>query len=138
LNKDKFRASDFMNEAKGSNMKKMILTGTAILALAAANMQTARANDCGWATAGKVLTGVAVVGLVAAAINSHAQCNVNYSCAAPAYCPPPTPPCNVVYCPAPAPVVYCPASVVVCRGPAVVYPAHYRWSYGCGCRHERW
>lgn len=83
---------------KGKIMKKMILTGTVILGLAVANLQTARANDCGWATVGKVLTGVAVVGLVAAAVDSHAQCNVNYSCGGPAYCPPPAPPCNVAYC----------------------------------------
>ena len=104
-------------------MKKMILTGTVILGLAAANLQTARANDCGWATVGKVLTGVAVVGLVAAAVDSHAQCHVNYSCPAPA--------CNVTYYPAPAPqVVYCPPPIVVCRGPAVFYTAHNRWSNG--------
>ncbi len=125
-----------MNLTKGSIMKKMILTGTVILALAAANLPTARANDCGWATVGKVLTGVAAVGLVAAVIDGHAQCNVNYCVGAPACYPPP---CNVVYCPAPAPqVVYYPAPVVVCRGPALVYPAHYRWSNGCGCRHDRW
>jgi hypothetical protein len=139
LNKNKIRASDLVNITKGSIMKKMILTGTVILALAGASLQSARAGDREWATVGKVLTGVAVVGLVAAAVNSHAQCNVNYSCPAPAYCPPPAPPCNVVYCPAPAPqVVYCPPPVVVCRGPAVVYPAHYRWSNGCGYRHDRW
>lgn len=118
-------------------MKKMILTGTVILTLAAANLQTARAGDREWATVGKVLTGVAVVGLVAAAVDGHAQCNVNYSCGAPAYCPPPAPPCNVTYCPAP-PVVYCPPTVVVCRGPAVVYPAHYGWHHGYGYRHDRW
>jgi hypothetical protein len=111
---------------KGKIMKKMILTGTVILGLAAANLQTARANDCGWATVGKVLTGVAVVGLVAAAVDSHAQYSVNYSCGVPAYCPPPPQ------------VVCCPPPVVVCRGPAVVYPAHYRWNNGCGYRHERW
>ena len=124
---------------KGKIMKKMILTGTVILGLAAGNLRTARANDCGWATVGKVLTGVAAVGLVAAAVDGHAQCNVNYSCGVPAYCPPPVPACNVVYCPAPAPqVVYYTPPVVVCRGPAVVYPAHYRWSNGYGYRHDRW
>ena len=40
--------------------------------------------------------------LVAAAVDGHAQCSVNYSYGAPAYCPPPAPPCNVVYCSAPA------------------------------------
>jgi hypothetical protein len=120
-------------------MKKMILTGTVILALAGASLQTARAGDREWATVGKVLTGAAVVGLVAAAIDSHAQCNVNYSCGTPACCLPPAPPCTVVYCPAPPPpVVYYPAPVVVYREPAAIYPAHGRWSNGCGYRHDRW
>jgi hypothetical protein len=106
-------------------MKKMILTGTVILALAGAGLQSARAGDREWATVGKVLTGVAVVGLVAAVVNGHAQGSVSYSYGAPAYCPPPAPPCNYTYCPAPAPqVVYCPPPVVVYRTPVVVYPAH--------------
>ncbi len=118
-------------------MKKMILTGTLALALAGAGVQSARAGNCGWGTAGAVLAGVTVGALVVAATEGHAQCSVNYG--APAYCPAPAPPCNVVYCPAPAPaVVYCPAPVVVCRGPAVVYPAHYRRGNGCGYRHDRW
>jgi hypothetical protein len=78
-------------------MKKMILTGTMILALAGASLQSARAGDREWATVGKVLTGVAVVGLVAAAVNGHAQGSVSYSYGAPAYCPPPAPPCNYSY-----------------------------------------
>jgi len=120
-------------------MKKMILTGTVILALAGASLQSARANENDWATVGKVLTGVAVAGLVVAAADGHVQGSVNYSCGTPAYCPPTAPPCNVVYCPAPAPqVVYCPPPVVVCRGPAVVYPAHCGWNHGYGYRHDRW
>jgi hypothetical protein len=113
---------------KGKIMKKMILTGTVMLALACANLQTARAGDREWATVGKVLTGVAVAGLIVAVTDGHAQCNVNYSYGAPAYCPPPAPACNVIYYPAP---------VLVCRGPSVVYPAHYRWSNGYGYRHDR-
>ena len=114
-------------------MKKMILTGTVILALAGASLQSARAGDREWATVGKVLTGVAVVGLVAAAIDGHAHGGVSYSYGTPAYYPPP---CNYTYCPAPAPrVVYCPPPVVVCRAPVVVYPVHrvvyYRNYRGC-------
>jgi hypothetical protein len=139
LNKNEIRTSERMNLTKGSTMKKMILTGTVILALAGASLQSARAGDREWATVGKVLTGVAVVGLVAAVVDSHAQCNVNYSCGAPPCSPPPAPPCNVVYCPAPPPpVVYYPAPVVVYREPAAIYPAHGRWNNGCGYRHDRW
>ena len=58
-------------------MKKIILSGTVILALAAANLQTARANESDWATVGKVLTGVAVVGLIVAAADGHVQGSVN-------------------------------------------------------------
>ena len=47
-----------MNVTKGSTMKKMLLTGTMILALAGAGLQSARAGDREWATAGRVLTGV--------------------------------------------------------------------------------
>lgn len=104
-----------MNATKGSMMKKMILTGTVMLALAAANLQTARAGDREWATVGKVLTGVAVAGLVVAAVDGHAQCNVNYACGTPAYCAPP---------------------VVVCHAPAAVYPSH-RW-VRCERRHGCW
>jgi hypothetical protein len=107
---------------KGKIMKKMILTGTVVLALAGASLQSARAGEREWATVGQVLTGVAVAGLVVAASDNHAQCSVNYSYSAPAYCPPPAAP--VVYCPAPPPpVVYCPPpAVVVQPSPVVYYP----------------
>jgi hypothetical protein len=119
-------------------MKTMILTGTVILALAGASLQTARAGDREWATVGKVLTGVAVAGLIVAAADGHAQASVSYSCAAPAYCPPPAPPCNYSYCPAPAPqVVYCPPPIVVYREPVAFYPAH-GWNHGYQRRHDRW
>jgi len=77
-----------MNVTKGSTMKKMLLTGTMILALAGAGLQSARAGDREWATAGRVLTGVAVVGLIVAATEGRAQCSANYACSAPSYCPP--------------------------------------------------
>jgi hypothetical protein len=128
---------------KGSIMKKMILTGTVILALAGASLQTARAGDQEWATVGKVLTGVAVAGLIVAATDGHAQCSVNYSYNSPAYCPPPCPPppppCHNNYCPPPAPVVYCPPPVVYYAPPVVAYPARpvvyhpNKW-----LNHERW
>ena len=116
-------------------MKKMIMTGTMLLALAGAGLQSARAGDREWATVGKVLTGVAVAGLIVAAADGHAQASVGYSYGAPAYYPPPTPPCN--YHPTPPPVVYCPPPVVVYRAPVVVYPAH-GWNHGCQRRHDRW
>lgn len=114
-----------MNVTKGSIMKKTILTGTVILALAAANLQTARAGDREWATVGKVLTGVAVAGLIVAATDGHAQYSVNYAYGTPAYCPPPAPQ-----------VVYCAPPVVVCPAPAATYPSH-RW-VRYERRHDRW
>jgi len=105
-------------------MKKMILTGTVIVALAGSSLQTAVAGDREWATIGKVLTGVAVAGLLVAASDGHAQCSVNYSYSAPAYCPPCPPPppplCQYSYGPPPmvyyAPPVVCyPAGAVACR-----------------------
>jgi hypothetical protein len=135
LNKNKIHASELVNTTKGSIMKKMILTGTVILALAGANLQTARAGDREWATVGKVLTGVAVAGLIVAAADGHAQASVNYNYRVPTYCPPPAPPCN--YYPAPPPVVYCPPPVMVYRAPEMVYPAH-GWNQGYYRRHDRW
>jgi len=110
-------------------MKTMILTGTVVLALGAASLQNARAGDQEWATVGKVLTGVAVAGVIVAATDGHAQYSVNYSYNSPAYCPPPCPPPpQVVYCPPPVaccppPVVYCPPPVVHCAPPVAYYPA---------------
>jgi hypothetical protein len=121
-----------MNSTKGSIMKKMILTGTVILALAAASLPSAHAGDREWATVGKVLTGVLAFNVVAHAI--AAPCH-------PAGCaygaPAGPPPCNYSYCPAPTPqVVYCaPPPVVVYAAPVVVYPAprvvYYRAYRGC-------
>ena len=125
---------------KGKIMKKLILTGTVVLALAGASLQSSRAGEREWATVGQVLTGVAVGGLiVAAATDGHVQGSMNYSYNAPAYCPPPAQPCNVVYYPAPAPqVAYCPPTVVVQPRPVVIYPAHYGWNHGYGYRHGCW
>ena len=112
-------------------MKKMILTGTVIVALAGAGLQTARAGDREWATVGKVLTGVAVAGLIVAASDGHAQCSVNYSYSTPAYCPPcPPPPCQYNYVPPPV-VYYAPPVVCYPAGPMACQPN--RW-----LNHERW
>ena len=114
-------------------MKKIML-GTLVIALAGASLQTARANDRSWAVVGRVLTGVAVAGIVADTIDRHGNCVVTYDYGAP--CPSP-----VVYAPAPpvvcAPrVVFAPAPVAICRPPVVVYRApivvrHVAW-------HVRW
>ena len=123
---------------KGKIMKKMILTGTVILALAGMSLQSARAGEREWATVGQVLTGVAVAGLVVAAADGHVQGSVNYSYGAPAYCPPAP---SVVYCPPavvvqPRPVVYSPQPVVAYGAPVVVYPSRHfvRYEVRHGCR----
>jgi hypothetical protein len=134
---------------KGKIMKKLILTGTVILAVAGVSLQSARAGEREWATVGQVLTGVAVAGLVVAATDGHVQGSVAYSCNAPAYCPPPAPPCNyypapqppVVYCPPavvvqPRPVVYCPQPVVAYGAPVAVYPSRHLVRYEV--RHGYW
>lgn len=112
-------------------MKKLIVVAAA-LAFAGAQIQTAKAGDQEWATAGKILTGVAIGAVIASAVDSHVGYSVTYS-SGPAYCPPSrvvypapvyyAPPCVVV---APPPVVCAPRSVVV-YGPPVGYapPVHY-------------
>ena len=96
-------------------MKKTMLIA-AVIALAGMQIQTARAGDRGWATAGKILTGVAIGAVIASVADAHASYTVTYS-TAPAYCPPPAP----VVC-APAPVVYAPRPVVVVPAPVVCVP----------------
>lgn len=122
-------------------MKKMIVIAVA-LAFAGAQVQTAKAGDREWATAGKILTGVAIGAVIASAANAHASYSVSYS-SAPAYCPPPVvfaPPPRVmcappvVYVPprvvcAPPPVVYVPRPVVVYRPPVVCAPPVVHVSY---------
>ena len=110
-------------------MKRMILAAT-VLAMAGANLQTAKAGNHEWATAGMILTGV-----VAGAVITSA----------PAYCPPPR---AVVYAPprvvCPLPVVYAPPMVVyrslVCAPPPVVvvnYGHHGGYRHGWGYSHCR-
>jgi len=125
-------------------MKKMILALLA-LTLVGAGIQTAKAGDCGWSTAGKILTGV-VAGV---AISQALTPSPPPACStAPGYgyCPP----APVVVAPAPAvvcappPVVYAPAPpVVVYRAPVCVAPApvvSFRFGYGHPhyYRHDRW
>ncbi len=112
-----------------------------VLAVAAALTTQARAGECGWATAGKVLTGV----IAGAAIVQALQPQPTYVYTAPpvayvpapapvAYAPPPPPP--VVY--APAPVVYAPRPVIVYGPPVYVRPApmvSFHYSHGHGPRH---
>ena len=122
-------------------MKKMIVAAT-LLALAVANVQTAKAGDCGWTTAGKILTGVAAGVAIANTLNCQpAYYPVSYPQCAP--CPAP-----VIYAPArvvcaPAPVVYAPRPVVVYPRPVFVTPwplvnvnyAYYRGHQGRGHDH---
>lgn len=129
-------------------MKKMIAVA-AVLALASVPVQTAKAGDREWATAGKILTGVAIGAVVASAANAHASYSVTYY-SAPVYCPPPAPvvfAAPVVCAPprivvAPAPVVYVPRPVVIHRPPVVVAPPviHVRPDphYRRGHHHDRY
>jgi hypothetical protein len=66
-------------------MKTKILTATTLALVAAANVQSSMAGDREWATAGKVLTGIAAASIISHALEPH-----------PA----------VVYTPPPATVVY--------------------------------
>jgi hypothetical protein len=107
---------------KGKNIKKLILAAT-ILAIVGMNLQTAKAGDREWATVGKVLTGVAAVGILANELDVHPHYSVSYSYSEPAHCPPQT----VVYAPAPA-VVCAPAPrIVYYRAAPVIYraPVYY-------------
>ena len=103
-----------------ANMKKIIVAAT-LLALASANVPTAKADHCGWATAGAILSGVAA----GVAIANALDCQPAYYPAASTRCAPC--PAPVVYAPprvicAPAPVVYVPAPVVVRPRPVFFTP----------------
>lgn len=95
-----------------------MLLGLTTLAIAAAGLQTASAGDRGWATAGKVLTGV-VAGSILARALEPAPTYVAYP-AAPYY----TAPTVVVTSPPPPPLAYAsPGPVVVYQQRAVMMPA---------------
>jgi hypothetical protein len=99
-------------------MKKLIVAAT-LLALASATVQTAKAGDSGWSTAGKILTGVAAGVAIANTLNCQpAYYPITYSRHVP--CPAP-----VVYAPPRricAPVVYVPAPVIVHPRPVFITP----------------
>jgi hypothetical protein len=112
-------------------MKTLIalLTGAAILGLSAPRASA----DGGWSTAGKILTGVAIGGAVAQALQPP---TVVYAAPPVVYSAP-----TVTYAPAPAPVVYsapvyvqpAPAPVVVYAAPVYpryAYPYPYYYGYG--------
>ena len=130
-------------------MKKMILAVVAV-AVVGMSAQTARAGDREWATAGKVLVGVAAGVAIARAVDceptyvsasygySAPRYSVSYSSCTPPPCPPPRVVCAPapVYCaPAPA-VIYHPAPCtprqVVYYAPAPVYQVSYARSHGYG------
>ena len=96
-------------------MKKLISALLVVLTVMAVNPRSARAHDDGWATVGKVLTGIAAAELL---FGCAQPVYSEVCCSAPpvVYAPPP-----VVY-PAPA-VVYAPPPPVVYAPPPVVYPA---------------
>ena len=96
-------------------MKKMMLIA-AVVALAGTQIQTVRAGEREWATAGRVLTGVAAGVVIASALDARA----NYSGGDFSYI---RAGCSDTYrynyCPPPPPVVYYRAPVVC--APRVVY-----------------
>ena len=91
-------------------MKTLIAT-LATTALLAGGMQRASAGDCAWATAGKILTGVAAGAVIAHAI---APAPVYTYQPATWYAPPPA------VCALPAPVVVYSAPVCVRPAPVIV------------------
>ena len=99
-------------------MKKLIVAAT-LLAIAGAGIQTAKAGDREWATAGKILTGVVAGAVIANAVNAqpatYSASYYSHSTPAYAYCPPPT------YCPPPPRVLVVPAPVVCAPSPVIVY-----------------
>ena len=131
-----------MNATKGSTMKKIIMTATAIVALAGFSLSSAQAGDREWATVGKVLTGAVAVNVIT---HSVAPCQpVAYTCPAPVYCAPPVPVCAQTYCPPPVYVcqaAYCPPPAPVrvytyCPPPRVVVIHNWSPTQYSRSRHE--
>lgn len=139
-------------------MKKIIL-GLTMLAFVGAHVQTASAGDREWATAGKILTGVAAASIIAHAVDYQPgyYSSGYYAPAPPVYYAPP----QVVYAPPPlAPwskrsvktvrydfystgrVVFCPPRVYVPAAPVfsfsfgggAYYPRHSYYGGYNGCR----
>lgn len=108
-------------------MKKMILA-VMVLAVAGAQIQTAKAGDREWAVAGKVLTGVLAASVITRAVAVPPACayaTPAYGCAYSYY---PAPPPVVVYAPLPPVVVY-PAPVYL-TPPMVALRIGFRGGYG--------
>jgi len=109
-----------------SNKTLVVLTAC-VVTLASA--QPAHAGDRGWATAGKVLTGVVAGSILLNALDCAASPpppTVVYAPAPVVYAPAPT----VVYAPAPQPVVYAAPPVVYYSRPApCYYPRRVVYSY---------
>ena len=117
-----------------------VLTAAAVLTLGAPRVS---AHDCGWATAGKILTGVAIGGAVATALSPPPPAVV-YAPAPVVYTPAPA--VTYVTAPvvtaAPAPVYVRPAPVVVYSAPLYYAPRYYwgppvvSFRVGYGCHHH--
>lgn len=126
-------------------MKKLILTASVVLALAAAGMQSAQANDRGWATVGKVLTGIVAFDVISHAVAPRPCYSTAYSYPAPCSYNYGVPQTQVVYAQPVVysqPVVVAPVTQVVYSQPVVVYSApvisypapvfvHYQGYRGC-------
>ena len=107
---------------KGKSMKKMMLIA-AVVALAGTQIQTARAGNREWGTAGRVLTGVAAGVVIASAVDARANYSAGYYGYNRSGC---SENYRYNYCPPPAPVVsYCPPPVVCYRPPVVYAPRAY-------------
>lgn len=102
-------------------MKKLIATGTTLALLAAFGAPNAAAGDRGWATAGKVLTGVGAGLFIAKAFEPAPvyQTTVVYQTAPVVYAAPPQP----VVVQQVAPVVVAPQQVVYQQPVVVQQPA---------------
>lgn len=116
-------------------MKTAVLLAT-VAALSSAVVTPTFAGDREWATAGKVLTGVAVAGVLADAFRPHCETSVVYAPApAPVVVSPVCAPPSVVYVPtppvcytAPTRVVYVPAPVIYAR--PVNYGGYWHGPHG--------
>ena len=95
------------------------LAGLYGVAIAAAGIQTAKAGDKEWATAGKILTGVVAGAVIANAVSAqsatYSASYCNYGTPAYVYSPHP------VYCPPPPRVIVGPAPIVCAPSPVIVY-----------------
>jgi hypothetical protein len=130
MNKKQPRESNATQANEMKNFMKSliaVLTASAVLSLGA---QQAKA-DCAWATAGKVLTGMAIGGAIASAFAPAPH--VVYTAPPVAYAPAPVYGYTPAPVAAPAPVYNQSAPAVVYTAPAVVYAPYPYYYYGA-CR----